>query len=124
MSDPISSVIDAVGTVVDKIFPDADAAQKRELAMTLAQIEVNKAEAQNTNWFVAGWRPFIGWVCGGALAWQYVAGPLVNYLLAVLNHPTPLPVFDTVPLITLLGGMLGLGGLRTFEKLTGTEKNR
>lgn len=119
--DPITATIDAASTIIDKIFPDADAAQKRALALAMSQIDVNKAEASNPKTFVAGWRPFIGWVCGVAFAWQFVVGPVLKFSLAVLGHQVPLPILDTGPLITVLGGMLGLGSLRTFEKVKGVH---
>ena len=75
------------------------------------QAEINKVEAQNRSVFVAGWRPFIGWVCGVAFAFHYIVMPL---LLAYTDMK--LVEFDTNSLFTVLMGMLGLGGLRTFEK--------
>ena len=79
--------------------------------------EVNAAEAQHRSIFVAGWRPFIGWICGLAFAFHYIALPLI---LTYTDH-TP-PAFDTNSLFTVLMGMLGLGGLRTYEKLKDKSK--
>lgn len=122
--DPITAGIDLISTVVDKIFPDADAEKKRDLAIQLAQIQVNNSEAQSTNWFVAGWRPFVGWVCGFGFGWQYVLQPLFAFIMVSLGHKVDMPVLDTGALVTMLGGLLGLGTLRTYEKKTGAESNR
>lgn len=84
-----------------------------------AQIDVNKQEAANANMFVAGWRPFIGWICGTGLACQFVVGPFFTWGATLLQHPTPFPTLDLGTLFTLLAGMLGLGGMRTYEKVAG-----
>tara|TARA_R110000822_G_C15125248_1_gene474472 strand:- start:357 stop:731 length:375 start_codon:yes stop_codon:yes gene_type:complete len=81
------------------------------------QSEINKVEAQSRSVFVAGWRPFIGWVCGVAFAFHYIAMPLL------IAYTDIKPVdFDTNSLFTVLMGMLGLGGLRTFEKIKDKTK--
>lgn len=93
--------------------------QRAELQQVLAQIEVNKTEAASPNMFASGWRPFIGWTCGVALSVQFVVGPLVGWGAAIAGHPLPaLPSLDSV-LWELLFGMLGLGALRTVEKVKG-----
>ena len=84
-----------------------------------AQIEVDKQEATSTSVFVAGWRPFIGWICGIGLGSQFIVGPFFTWATALLKHPTPFPTFDSGTLMTLLLGMLGLGGMRTYEKVAG-----
>jgi hypothetical protein len=93
----------------------------QELAM--AQVAINKEEAKHRSIWVSGWRPFIGWVCGVALAYHFVLAPLILFGVAVsgLEIPT-LPEFDMGSLMTVLMGMLGLGGLRTFEKTKGLTK--
>lgn len=128
----------AVGLkIVDKFIPDpaakAAAAMQLEqmkqagefkqieadLAMAQMQSDVNKAEAGSANLFVAGWRPWIGWVCGSAFAWHYIGAPLVVWIAALASHPVPMPDIATSDLFTLMLGMLGLGGMRTAEKLQG-----
>lgn len=84
-----------------------------------AQIEVNKAEAASGSVFVAGWRPFVGWVCGFALASQFIIGPLFTWITALAKHPTPYPNLDYSSLSTLLLGMLGLGGMHAYERVQG-----
>lgn len=87
--------------------------------MSTAQNAVNTAEAQQKNIFVAGWRPFIGWVCGSGLATQFIIGPFVTWIAALAKHPVTFPTLDMGTLLTLLLGMLGLGGMRTYEKVAG-----
>lgn len=88
----------------------------------MAQIAVNAKEAENANVFVSGWRPFIGWVCGFTLLYNYIVLPFSQYLAAyfVTNVPS-LPALETGELMTLLFGMLGFGGYRTFEKVKGVS---
>ena len=89
------------------------------------QIEVNKVQAKHASIFVAGARPFIMWVCGFALLWQFLLEPMATWgLLAFsVRDIPPFPKLDMAPLMTLLLGMLGLGGLRTYEKRLGVERN-
>lgn len=86
------------------------------------QVSINVEEAKATDLFRAGWRPFVGWVCGFAVAYQFLARPLLTWLSPVLLDmsviSTP-PSLDMADLIFLLGGMLGLGTLRTIEKKSG-----
>lgn len=88
-------------------------------AITTAQSDINKVEAASTNWFVAGGRPFIMWICGVTLALNYVVGPIFTWGAAVIGHPCPFPQLDIGSLMPLLFGMLGLGTLRTTEKIKG-----
>lgn len=105
--------------------------EKTELAAQVAsiqgQLDINKQEASSVNWFVAGWRPAVGWVCVLALFWAYVAQPFTEFGLACLHRTLPanLPTLDTGTLISgLLIPLLGIAGLRTYEKVTNTEGNR
>ena len=81
------------------------------------QIAVNQAEAANRSVFVAGWRPAIGWICGLALFTDFIVGPIGTWIAALLKHPTPFPQLDLGSLLPLLLGMLGLGAMRTAEKI-------
>jgi hypothetical protein len=83
------------------------------------QLDINTAEASNPNVFVAGWRPFIGWVCGSACAWNWLLLPIAKFACAYLGHPLNLSPADLTEMWPLLAGMLGLGSLRTFEKVKG-----
>ena len=129
----IPSILDLVGKLIPDPGAAADAklkllemAQRGELAqldadlkLATGQIDVNKAEASNQSLFVAGWRPFIGWVCGAAFAFKFIGGPLAVVLMSMAGHPITLPEFDFTEMSTVLLGMLGLGGLRTVEKIKG-----
>jgi len=130
----LQALIGPVTGLLDKFIPDAaekarlaheiaTMAEKQAHELALAQIEVNKAEAASTSVFKGGWRPFIGWVCGTAFAYHFVLQPLLVFIIAVYGLQVPdLPDFDMASLMTVLGGMLGLGGLRTFEKAKGVAK--
>ena len=129
-----TALIGPVTSLLDKFIEDKD--QKNKLAHEIAtmaekqaheanmmQAETNQAEATHRSVWVAGWRPFIGWVCGIALAWHFVLSPVIIFLAAWFSVTLPaLPVFDMGSLMTVLMGMLGLGGLRTFEKTKGLTK--
>jgi hypothetical protein len=126
MAFGIDDAIAAGLKILDKFVPDPKARQnaENELRSSLqlwdkGQTDVNAVEAANPNVFVSGWRPFIGWVCGSALAYQYVAAPLLMWIAASLHIPiaTPPKLDDT--LWQLVFAMLGIGGLRTFEKIKG-----
>jgi len=126
--DPVSALLDIGGKVLDRVFPDPtqQAAarlellklqQSGELTQIAGQMEINKAEAANPSVFVSGWRPAIGWICGAGFAVQFVVGPLAEWGSALYGHPVKFPQMDTGTMMPLLLGMLGLGGLRTAEKL-------
>ena len=121
--DPLTAGVDLATTVINKIWPDKSAAEAAQLAAQVAivqgQLDTNKAEASNPSAFTSGWRPFIGWVCGMALMFQYIARPLLMWYGAVAGHQwPPLPGIDD-NLWQLMLGMLGLGGLRSLEKIKG-----
>lgn len=86
-----------------------------------AQVDVNKQEAANPKLFVAGWRPFIGWVCGTGLAVQFIINPLFTWVATLAKHPVQFPSLDLGTLMTLLFGMLGLGAMRSYEKVAGAS---
>lgn len=115
--------------VLDKFIPDPAAKAQAEaelrsalMAWDAAQNEVNKAEAGHRSIFVAGWRPAVGWTCAVAFGWHFVGQPLMAFGFAMSGNMLPLPAFDMDGLLTVLLGMLGLGGLRTFEKIKGLSK--
>jgi len=130
----LQALIGPVTGLLDKFIEDKD--QKNALAheiatmserhaqeLAMAQIEVNKAEAASSSVFKGGWRPFIGWVCGFAFAYHFILQPILLFgtALAGVSLP-PLPEFDMSQMMPVLLGMLGLGGLRTYEKKTGVAK--
>jgi len=134
MLDLLGKLVDPVSNILDKVVEDKD--QKARLAHEIAtmaerhaqelakgQIDINKEEAKSRNIFIAGWRPFVGWTCGLALFWHFLGLPVTLFVTGWFNlqHP-PLPEFDMQSLMTVLLGMLGLGGMRTFEKFKGVTK--
>lgn len=141
IDDIVSAVSDVAGKLIDRLWPDpAQAAaaklellkmqQTGELAQLAAdtdlakgQLAVDQAEATSTNIFVAGWRPFIGWVCGSGLAFQFLANPLLTWGAELFGKNVAVPSLDIGTLMTLLFGMLGLGYMRTQEKLAGKAGN-
>lgn len=89
-----------------------------------AQTRINEIEAQHKSVFVSGWRPYIGWICGTALGWNYILQPLVLWIGFLLGYDlSAAPQLDTSELSTLLLAMLGTAGLRTYEKLKGVARN-
>ena len=84
------------------------------------QVELNKIEAKNSNIFVSGWRPFIGWVCGSALAYQFILRDLISYLMLIFGSEAEFPPkIDTGQLISILLSMLGMAGYRSYERIKG-----
>ena len=130
----LPSLLPAVTDVVGRFLPEdkeARAKAERELEANLAdhlakidiaQLEINKTEAAHRSIFVAGWRPFIGWTCGVALCYTYVVQPIVMFIMAQTGNLVTLPQIDLAAMMPVLIGMLGLGGLRTFEKFKGVSK--
>ncbi len=124
----ISALIGPVTGLLDKFIPDADEkariahelatmGEKHAQELALAQIEVNKAEAASGSIFKGGWRPAVGWVCASAFAYHFVLQPILLFVVALTGTELPtLPEFDMSTLLPVLGGMLGIGGLRTYEK--------
>jgi len=148
--NPFAPIFDLVDTALDKFFPDADAEEKRGLEKFLTelrvragliqgQLEINKEEAKHGSIFVAGWRPFIGWVCGCGLVYNFILHPLLCWGLGMLQafEVVPFavvmadktvykviapPSLDLGVIISLLSGMLGLGAIRSYEKKNGVAR--
>ena len=129
----LPSLLPVVGDVLDRFFPNKEEKERaaREIEAKLAehlakidiaQIEVNKQEAAHRSLFVAGWRPFVGWTCGLALFYTYVAQPMAMFIMAQTGDLVQLPQLDLSTMMPVLLGMLGLGGLRTYEKFKGVSK--
>ena len=122
----IDGIASLASNVLDRFFPNKTEQEKQEITMAMmviqGQIDTNKVEAANPNMFVAGWRPYIGWVCGTGFAIQFVVAPIAEWGAALAGHPVKFPELDMGTLLTLLGGMLGIGGLRTYEKTKGVNR--
>ena len=115
------AISDLAGTVINKIWPDKSESEKQQLTaavmMVQGQLDINKVEAANPSVFVSGWRPFIGWVCGSACAWNWIGLPIAKLALALIGHPLDLAQANLTEMMPVLFGMLGLGTLRTLEKI-------
>ena len=130
----INSLIEPATKLLDKVIEDKD--QKAKLAhelatmadklaheQQLAQMAINKEEASSGSLFKGGWRPCIGWICGIAFGYHFVLQPVIVFVVVLIGMDIPeLPSFDMGTLLTVLGGMLGIGGLRTYEKQKGLTK--
>lgn len=126
-------LIPIVGKLFDKILPDTEAANAAkarllelqlngELQQITGQLDINKAEAGSSSMFVAGWRPFVGWICGMGLGYVAILEPVMRFLAQVMFHYSGgFPVIDTTLTMQVLLGMLGMGALRSFDKKNGTE---
>ena len=135
----IGSILDLAGKVIERVIPDpaakaaaiqklAELEQSGELQAMAMQAKINEIEAASPDRFISGWRPAVGWVCAAGLAMAYVAGPAVSLVISLVGmfhgHPFVAPVVDMATLSPILLGMLGMAGLRTFEKVKDVEGNR
>lgn len=137
LAAPLASAIaDGARAVLDRVLPDPEKraaaelelrrleaagsfAERADLATRMAQIDVNKIEA-GADGYRGGWRPFVGWVCGASLAWTYVGAPIVTFAVVMSGAPAPgVPKLDNAELTALLFALLGIGGMRSFEKSRG-----
>jgi hypothetical protein len=128
----IGEIAQAVGGIVNKFLPDKSQEEKDALTRELAQLQfdqaviqsqtdTNRAEASNASVFVSGWRPAVGWSCAAAFAWTFVIGPLIVYAAHLCGSTVNLPTLDLSQLSPVLMGMLGLSGMRTYEKVSGIK---
>ena len=129
--DPISLLLGVGNKLIDHFFPDASQAaeaklkllemqQNGDLQAIAGQMDINKIEAQNPNIFVSGWRPFIGWVCGISLAYAALIEPLSRFIAKVIfQYSGEFPIIDTTLTLQILLGLLGLAGMRSWEKEKG-----
>ena len=134
MSLPWDGIATLLDTVITRVFPDKTEAQRAELQVALeqmkaeyesakGQVEINKIEAGSTDRFVSGWRPFIGWVCGVAIAYSAILEPMLRFFMKVhYDYVGEFPIIDTSLTQQLLFGILGLGTMRTYEKYKGVNK--
>ena len=119
----LGAISGLVADVVSRIWPDKTEAEKQQLAAAVmvvqGQLDINKVEAASPSVFVSGWRPFVGWVCGTACAWNWIGLSIVKTALAIWGHPVALAPADLSEMMPVLLGLLGLGTLRTVEKING-----
>lgn len=128
----IGTVLPVISDVVDRLLPNSAEREKVKLelqnqitqaitSIDVAQLNVNAEEAKHPNIFVAGWRPFCGWVGGIGLAYHAIVQPLILFIAALEGIEVTVPAFDNEILTTVLFGMLGLGTMRSFEKLNAVD---
>ena len=127
--DPVTAALDIGGKLIDRLWPDPaqrDAAklellrlqQSGDLSVITGQMAINQVEAASPSVFVSGWRPAIGWVCGAACAWNWIGLPMLKAALLLVGGPAvALAPADLSEMLPVLMGMLGLGILRTTEKI-------
>jgi len=129
----IDKLIGPVTGLLDKFIPDADTkaklaheiatmSQKYAQEIAKGQMEINAVEAANSNVFVSGWRPFIGWTCGLGMFGNFITIPFSNFVLALLELNIVIPLVPLETMMPVLMGMLGLGAMRTYEKKSGVSK--
>lgn len=131
----VGSTLSGIGSLARDlraaITGDIDPAKKAEIDTRILEIEakandgqiaINKAEATSSSLFVSGWRPFIGWICGFSLLYHYIINRLIEWVITLTSVGVIPPSFDLGDLILILGGLLGLGGLRTIEKRNGVAR--
>ena len=136
VSGGIGSIFSAIGTlakdirqaITGEISPEKKAEMESKLLelefmSSKAQTDINLEEARNPNMFVSGWRPFVGWICGFSLGWQFIGSPIFEWIIKLSGKNIVAPTLDTGSLITVLFALLGLGGLRTYEKTKETQNN-
>ena len=128
--DPITAIVTVGSQLITRLFPDpAQAAAANleltkmqmsgELAQITGQLDINKVEAASTSVFVSGWRPFVGWVCGLGLGYVAIVEPMARFIATMVGYTGNFPVIDTTITMQVLMGMLGMGGLRTLDKIKG-----
>lgn len=131
----VQSLAQPVSTILDKFIEDKDQkaalaheiatlAEKQAQEQVMGQIEVNKTEAQHPSMFVAGWRPAVGWVCAVAMLFNFLLIPFINLGLDIAAMDIQLDLIDMETMMPVLFGMLGLGGMRTAEKIKKVERNK
>ena len=140
--DPVTAALEVGNKLIDHFFPDAtkqaEARQKllelqqtgalaqltSDTSLAQAQADIDKIEASSTNMFIAGWRPFIGWSCGIAFVYASIIDPVARFIALTMAYKGQFPVMDTSITLQVLLGLLGLGAMRTMEKIKGAEGNR
>lgn len=125
----VGDVAEGVASAIDRFVETGEERKAADLLILKArqepdkwQAEINKIEASHRSLFVAGWRPFIGWVCGLGLAWKFAIAPICLYVASLLGSTVVMPDIATGELIPLVMALLGLGGIRSWEKSKGFTK--
>ena len=130
----LDRLIGPISSLLDKVIPDADErnrlafeistlAEKQAHEIAKAQIAVNEREASHQSLFVSGWRPAVGWICCIGLGCNYLFIPVANFVLVISDSSVTVPALDLSEMMPVLLGMLGLGGLRSWEKTRGVARS-
>ena len=126
----VESVVGVAGKVLDKFVEDKDLKTKLNaelksqiISLDLAQAQANIEQAKSSSVFIAGARPAIMWICAFGLGWQFIFQPITVWMFAVMDSNLVLPIFETEGLMPLTLSLLGLGGMRSFEKYKGIQRN-
>lgn len=137
--DPVTAALDIGKSLIEKIWPDPSkqaeemfklnklaqdgnvAQLNAEVQLLVGQMEINKIEAASDSFFRAGWRPFVGWVCGLGLCYAVLLEPLMRFIAKMSGYTGGFPVIDTTITMQVLLGLLGLGMMRTHEKEKGVN---
>ena len=124
VGEVVKEGLGGVGKILDSITTTSEERGKLDIAFNKLQTTINELDSKNTSIFVSGWRPFVGWVCGVGVGFNFVIRPMINYLLMVFSPITPImESLSMAELIPILTGMLGFGALRTYEKIKGKNRN-
>ena len=129
----LQTLIGPVASLLEKFIPDKDLrsrlsheiatmAEKNAHEQIKAQLEINKTEAQHNSLFVSGWRPAVGWTCCLGMAANFLIIPMTNFALALASSNITIPLIDLETMLPVLLGMLGLGGMRSYEKSKGVAR--
>ena len=140
--DPLTAAFDIGKSIISRVWPDpsdqakqlfkleelkqkGDLAQLNAMVVSLqGQLKINAVEAAHKSIFVAGWRPFIGWVGGFSLAYAGILEPLMRFIATVAGYEGDFPLIETASTITILMGMLGIGGMRSYDKKNKTQTDK
>ena len=129
----LQALIGPISSLLEKAIPDSDLrrkltheistmAEKNAHEQIKAQLEINKTEAQHKSLFVSGWRPAVGWTCCLGMAANFLIIPMTNFALALASSNISIPLIDLETMLPVLLGMLGLGGMRSYEKSKGVAR--
>ena len=130
----LQALIGPISSLLEKAIPDSDLrrkltheiatmAEKNAHEQIKAQLEINNTEAKHSSLFVSGWRPAVGWTCSLGMAANFLLIPMTNFVLALASSDITIPLIELETMLPVLLGMLGLGGMRSFEKSKGVERN-
>lgn len=140
--DPITALLNVGESVISRIWPDPhvrgeqmlkleDIAHKKgmaaleaEIQVLTGQMQINSTEAKHKSIFVAGWRPFVGWVGGVGLCYAAILEPLMRFAASLYGYTGDFPILDTTITLQVLMGMLGIGAMRSFDKKNRVETNK